>query len=245
MLLIIDLNLEPWFRLNRRLRACVTAVLVALAIAFSLRLVFVPAPLETSATTATGSYPEGTVLAGIEWNRTFGELRITVRNPTSLDYEKIDLLLRPDEPQIKIGQLTSIPGVSFIGATIGDTASGNDFAGKSVLQSQDEQLIDKGKDGSGMIVVPQLRVTTGGYRMRCPLLPSSSSVVLVMAVARTKGQTKDEVARGFVTTVFLPSGGRANDALEPASPTLVKVAGTYVAAFRTHSIDTTVRVEKR
>jgi hypothetical protein len=84
-----------------------------LFLAFNVFVLFAQAPLKIKALSNDAEYPPGTKIAGIEWRQKFSELRITIANLTNYDYQDIDLVMRPDEPVVAIGQDSHLLNVYF------------------------------------------------------------------------------------------------------------------------------------
>lgn len=133
-----------------------------------------PKPAPPPGVLATGSmadYPSGAVIGGITWNSKFSDLRVTIF-PHMQDLDDLDVLLQPDEPIAGIGQISSIPDVSFLINT--------------TLSVPALELLDR-STGKRQARLTTMLAFNRGYRIRCPRLPKGSSLQIVMAIARPTG----------------------------------------------------------
>lgn len=212
-LCIIDIFIDPLILKHSLLmRFTGLAILIVLAGFFSIKVVFVTTPLEVFPSVRPGVYPPGTVIADIKWIPEFTDLRVALSNPTGSDYEKIDIVLAPDQPIAKIGQVSTIPGVSFIGDA---TREQVDIGGVIVMRPDLTRT-----DADGRITnIPIVQFLAPRYRVRCKEIPKYSSVELTLAIC------------GFE---------RDKGAYTRRRPTKIRVNGTYTAAFRERTIDETI-----
>ena len=107
-LLALDLLVEP------RLTASVWRIVGALAIAgfafaFGRWSVWVSAPLEITAFWDDLDYSPGAEIDGVKWKDGMSRLTIHIKNPSSHDYERLDLNLKMSEAVIALRQETSVP----------------------------------------------------------------------------------------------------------------------------------------
>lgn len=105
-----------------RREAQVLGTVILLTLTFF--LVSHPKTLNWSAWSNNGDYLPGTVIGGIKWRPDFSELRMVIENPTSEDYTDLDITITPDIAIAEAGQVSSLPGVSFLNG-----AEGSDFYG--------------------------------------------------------------------------------------------------------------------
>jgi len=72
-------------------------------------------------------YPDGQMIGGIKWKKTYGEIRLTVHNTSSARYNNLDAIVRADIPIEQIGFITELsrckasyyfPGMSISGAVV-------------------------------------------------------------------------------------------------------------------------------
>jgi hypothetical protein len=113
-------------------------------------------------------YPSGTTLGGIRWSNRFTELRVSFNNESSTDYHDLDFTLVPDQPIAEIGQITNLPEVSFSAAA------------DPVLR----QELVQGATGRRIANPLILIASSGGYRVRCQLLPRKARLEILIAIAR-------------------------------------------------------------
>jgi len=143
-------------------------IILLLLVAFSLNVVFVPAPLNISAFATNAEPPKDAKIANIPWRSEYSELEVRIENFTARNYEDLDLVLQPNYPVAAIGQLSELDGVSF----------------------EDKYSVDSHltlRKPGGDVAVPLIRVATdAGYRVRCPRLSAGGTLKIVMAVVDMK-----------------------------------------------------------
>ena len=161
----LALVIDPWFETKLQgktfWRIGISALIVAFALIFSFSIVFTDYQLGTTISQTLGVYPTGTVINGIEWKPEYTELRIWITNNSNVDYEDLDILVRPSNPIVHAAQASSIPGVSLVDA---DNASIRMTQGKSAIPLD-------------------LLATDAGYRIGCPKLAPNTTIEIVMAIA--------------------------------------------------------------
>jgi len=113
-------------------------------------------------------YPPGTTLGGIKWSNRFTELRVIFNNEATTDYSDLDFTLVPDQPIAVIGQITNLPEVSFSPAV--DPVFRQEFI--------------EGATGRRIANPLVLIASSGGYRVRCQLLPRKARLEILIAIAR-------------------------------------------------------------
>src|SRR5437879_3903408 len=244
LLLIADVYFEP--NLPRAFKAVVGAIVIAAVFAFSLLVVFVPAPLALSSLSSDINYAEGSGPGGIAWRAVFIELVLTVNNPTGRGYDDVDLLVRPDYPVAAIAQLSNLSDVSF-----------EDYYGVT-----DRITIE---DLSTRVGHPMVFLATdAGYKVHCGHIPPHTSLQIVMAVVDTKKSepqdpNKPVILPGnvslddfFMEQTFDTKGDKATywfgspknlSAYAPgAKPKKIAVSGSYTAASRNRGVSQQVVV---
>ncbi len=128
-----------------------------------------PVPvMEPGVLVNNAEFPAGTVLGGIRWSNRFTELRIIFNNNSSADYRDLDFRLAPDEPIAAATQITNLPDVSFSAAA------------KLSIRQEFVQGATSKRIANPLVLI----ATSGGYRMRCKLLPRASQLEILLAVAR-------------------------------------------------------------
>jgi hypothetical protein len=130
-------------------------------------------------------YPPGTTLSGIKWSNRFTGLRVVFSNETPTDYHDLDFTLIPDQPIADIGQITNLSEVSFSSAV--DPVLRQEFV--------------EGATGRRIANPLVLIASSGGYRVRCQLLPRKARLEILIAIARVIDFPKPG------QKVAVPSGG--------------------------------------
>ena len=159
--------------------------------------------------------------------RDFSQLHVMIDNPTSMDYEDVDVLLRPDEAIAGIGQKSNLPNVSFIMNT--------------TLTTQVE-IVDF---SSGMRQGVQLTTLAfdGGYRVRCDKLPRDSQLNIVIAIGRPTGQKGIAIgltdgSHYWASTDIIDEAKILDDYFEPQRrPMSVRIDGKYNAVQRRRTVN--------
>src|SRR4029077_17201888 len=122
----------------------------------------------------------------ISWNSHFTDLRLAITNPTSDDYQRLDLSLIPDKWVHKAGILDGPP--EFALSTIEGNVIG--FAKEPIKTSTHHTFtgIRTGSsfemyDNVGNVYVP---LASTGYRLRCATVPSHSTIKIVFALVQLR-----------------------------------------------------------
>jgi len=164
-LLGLDFYFEPDF--SRRFKWVGEILLLSAIAFFSLKFVFVSAPINVLYVFSDQEYVIGATINGIAWRPTFSELDVIVNNPTDDNYDDINILVRPDYPVATIRQLSNLGDVSF-----------EDYFGvTNTLMIQ-----EIGKPAVPMVFL----ATNAGYKVHCGRIPPKSSLRLVMALVNFK-----------------------------------------------------------
>lgn len=122
-------------------------------------------PLIVRSEMTDGVYPNGTVLGGIMWTADLRDLRVTFANESKYDYKDLDLSIHLHYPSTlirQIGQVSDLPGVSFI------------YMGPEFSQTL--------KTHNTNIIVPQ-KSYGNNYRIRCVNLFHNKGLVIAIAVS--------------------------------------------------------------
>jgi hypothetical protein len=162
---------------------------------WSANVVFAAAPLLFPATANKGDkYPVGFDLAGIKWQKSYSDVRIDLRNPTSHDYKNVDLSIYTDLQIAQVGQITDIPNVSYFP--------------QSTLEAQ-VNLEGKDKRGhkTSIPVVPQKGMAQSNqiYRVLIDKLPKKSTVKLVLAVVRINPMVNGKMPQTLFSADSVPA----------------------------------------
>lgn len=75
-----------------------------------------PAQINFSSYAITGPYIAGTVIGGIPWQDIYTDVRLDILNTGDVDIERCDFAISTNAIIHEIGQATSFPGVTFLGA---------------------------------------------------------------------------------------------------------------------------------
>jgi hypothetical protein len=236
LLLVVDVWFEPELKRYTGWRVVIGLLLLVFATAFSLRVVFVNAPLDISAFSNSAEYPIGTTIAGISWRPEFSELLVSVRNPSEKNYDDVNLLIRPAFPIAAIAQQTSVPNVSF--------EDKNGFTMRLM------EVTNANVTGVPLILL----ATDAGYRMRCSHLAAGEIIKVEIALVDIKwnpappesysGRTTQEEKlkdRNYIvrakfddfSSYWLGHANGDDYAPRPTSSEWVKVEGQYTASERT------------
>lgn len=248
LLCCLECCYEPWFlRRSHWVWLAVMGTIIAGITTFSIMVPLARAPLDVLAHIRAGEYPPGTVMAGIEWVPEFTELRVALVNPTDMDYERVDLFLDPDESIAKIGQVSTVAGVSFIGdVTKEESDIGGVYALIPEIQVKDQ--------GGRVINIPIAQILAPRYRIKCQTITKKSSVQLILAITKLgKKQNvkiypfapaKYDGDTSLPPTIFVSRDDSSRVTYERIRPTKIRIQGTYTAASRERSIDETVMIMK-
>ena len=129
-----------------------------------------PAPPGIQATITDGEYSPGTNINGIIWRKGFSELRVTLYNQSTHDYDNLSVLIQPTEPIAAIAQRTNIPGVLFYDQFRLQTA-----------------VIDINHLAGTQTAIPvSIVATDAGYLMHCIRLPAETSIEIEIALAEIR-----------------------------------------------------------
>lgn len=114
LLILTEVWFEPLFK-KKWLRYLLTAGVALLALWFTVAVVLAQPNLFYQAWSIGGDYKEFEVIGGIMWRpKHFTDLRFEVTNKSDDDYDDVRIALYPDQQPVAIGQVTNLPGVSFI-----------------------------------------------------------------------------------------------------------------------------------
>lgn len=123
-------------------------------------------PIAITAWTTPAIQSAGTTIGGVPWAPCYTEVRLSIANKHKHDYRDIDIVLRPDQAVTAAGQVTNVEGVSI---SVHDEPS-------MIL----EEFSRSGVEPRVSIPIVTL-ASTGGFRLRCAVLPRKSSLEIVMA----------------------------------------------------------------
>jgi hypothetical protein len=174
-------------------------------------IVFRPSPLQITMYLAGSGYKSGE-MGGINWEPEFGDLRITIENPTDRDYSDLNLSLNPGgHPYqvIKMVETTTAPKVEFY------------------AEDPQAPIISLGTPSGNIPIIPSGDRPAPLYRIRCDKLPRHSKVEIVAAIARFNpplpGPTlPPKLLAPFVSPKEITLVGQFNDFYKP-----IKATKTY------------------
>jgi hypothetical protein len=212
-----------------------------------------PSPvMEPWVNASDAEYPSGTTLGGIKWSNRFTELRVVFTNETTTDYHDLDFTLIPDQPIAEIGQISNLSEVSFSAAA--DPVLRQEFV--------------EGATGRRIANPLVLIASSGGYRVRCQLLPRKARLEILIAIARVidfpkPGQKVAHPGAGVFDKTYAlkvdqsdgvshwyghgmaANGGRIEEVYKPdrVIPKTVKIAGHYTVGGAEQNVSKQIEVK--
>jgi hypothetical protein len=183
-----------------------------------------------SAMSVPGEYPNGTVIAGIQWRSEFTELDVQIGG-AQRTYNDLNLVIQPDFPIAKMAQTSNISGVSF----------------EDKLSVTAHEMLIEGATGNQRANPLVLVATDEGYRVRCEKLPAGAMLKIVMAIVDVKWNPSPPQERpdfgifdmNYLLRFKMSDGGTywyghpEGEIYTPRpSPQHIKVFGDYVASQR-------------
>jgi len=198
------LRIKRWSATSLTVLACVVCVWT----------IFRPAPVSFQLSASKSVYPEGSLIAGVKWYTNCVEAHLRISNPSSRDYDNVDLTFSANPPFVIMGM-------------------GNNSAISATLFSEDlppkPGLVLGTRDANGNLVEGQ-GVSSGWgyhYRIRIGSLPKKSTVDLVAVLAQFTPPPHDRILNRKL--------------LAPASlPSSVSLSGSFTASGRPVSVTTSV-----
>jgi hypothetical protein len=223
LVLIIDPWIEPSLKkVPIRWRGIPSLIFTIPLVLFSVFVVFLPSPLEVAARDNAGTYPDGEVIGGIEWNPKFSDVRVVFRNSTTHEYRNLDFTVSTGYLIIASAQTSNLPGV-----TVYNTAAGPD------------QVLGSAKDVRGNTVYLSYKNTTfasGGIRFTCDRLPRGMALEIILAVInlpKTATRFSYPVDPNLLVTLVRNREGSNLDQVGPkVIVDEVGIAGTYESLGR-------------
>jgi hypothetical protein len=193
---------------------------VFLSATFTVGFVWLDARLDISSTSALANYPEGTDVYGIKWKPHYSELKVGFYNPTSRDYDDLDVLIRPvGVMTIAIAQVGTFPPCSW---------------GRTVLTSATTRSTET--DGDRRM---ELSGSTVPFRVRCPKLPKDATLQVVIATRGIPKQmpvpAKGQPAEDFVRNLLYGKKTRTPE---------VKVDAAYKILYHPYTVSVTVKPQQ-
>jgi hypothetical protein len=175
-----------------------------------------PLPFQITSFLYTNVMPPNISIGGIVWNDNYIDLSVWITNASSLDYSGMDIDIRPDQGAVEhIGQVSSVPNVTFIDSTA-DTLSSQLDQG---LDGGYKQIEKDGKLFSGKRTSIKIKISPNdGYRLLCDKFPRNSAMEIVIAVDRK-----------LAGVPFF-------------RPEHVRLKGTFAAANQQHTLEVSVPI---
>lgn len=237
-LLALDALLEEWPHVW--VKYIFVGVVLTVTCLFSWGWVFIDTPLHVTGMVNSAEYPEGTVIAGIDWSPKYTELILNIHNGTKRNYEDLKILIKPNYPIAAIAQLSTYSGVSFV-----------DRFGMDMRMVEIE--------GDRQTAHPQVLIATdAGYIVRCDKLPGMASLKIVLAIVDVKNdphphfpsQPGESMVRPEDLLIMKLNNGstywfghKGIDHYTPRlKPNTVEISGEYIAAQRKRNISMELKV---
>jgi hypothetical protein len=154
-----------------------------LAAVIGIKVVFVSAPLRVEMLFFHDEQPNIRDLGGIDWRPPYSELRISIWNTSKVDYDDLNILIRPELPVAD----AAIVGNNYLGASI---ESEKPVIFVFNISGPAQPKIDK------QLV---LLASETGFRLRCArLLKEGGHIDIVMAILGDRDELLSKAASGFL-----------------------------------------------
>jgi len=238
-ILAIDLYYEPWFKKQSLpVRSVEILLMLSILMLCNVAVVFAPAPLEVTSYVRPTAHLHDNVIAGVSWDSHFTDLRVALENTTDNEYHDIDVIITPDNWSYKasMAHSTSRCELSRIDSEVIGVARIGTAGTLTVTAPRIGDMYDS--QGNTYSILG----TKGGYRLRCPVLPSHFAVEIVFALV--------SIPNDLATLPATPVGGRGrrmivseysgtNDVFDLLGPkpsaAKVVVSAKYVRGIRPYS----------
>jgi hypothetical protein len=240
--------LEIWFEPSlRKFRRLLSAVIVPAMFWFSIAVPFARAPLEVAAYVPPGGHADGASIGGISWDSHFTDLRIAMSNSTPIDYQNLDVLLKPDKWTHKAAVLSGAGcNLSEVGGTVLTMA-------KMPVKTSTQHRFTAMRVGDGFETYDSVgneyvvMASESGYRLRCAAFPAMSTIKVVFALVAPQPIILPHMTArpgGFVFETEAFSG--VTDWVEmlntKPSPGQITVSGKYISGIKPYSIEQAITV---
>jgi len=114
LMCFLEVCFEPWILKHPKwVRGIAMAIVIFVATIFSIKCVFISTPIEIVAIASDGNYKEGTIIDGSRWQAGLSELRVFVANNTDLDYDRVEVVVRPDRLVRGVVPVGQYPGCTI------------------------------------------------------------------------------------------------------------------------------------
>jgi hypothetical protein len=218
LLLYLEIIFEPGLLNTSLFIQCVLMAICLFFVGwFFVSVIAAPARLDLEADVTSAPHFNGDALGGIKWTDKQIDLRVWIRNPTTVNYEKVDIVVDTNAYIEGVGQLQAIPTCT-IGLSNGIEAHAT--------------LTDP--SGTKHLVSPPVGSTLGvGYRVVCDKFPARSAIQLILATCLSQ-------SCGF--GLKFVGELKPNLGVGHTRPTIVTVKGAYTSVFRVRNEDATIDV---
>jgi hypothetical protein len=228
VLLLIESLIQPWFKRHRAAQWVLILVVCASGV-FLYCVVHVKAALTLIQMYRWSAPPAGTELGEIVWRPQYGDFRVTLRNDTDHDFSNLDLTVKPDAPAVQIGQTSQVADVSFF-----TLQNQQVFEGGQGIQIALPEVGTLGPNVRPTDLPAHIQYGLNGFRIRAAILPSRTSLDLVIATTGPKGQTLSGSGESLSWTT--------DDNLEPKCPSSVTLTGSFVAVMQERDVSLSQKV---
>jgi hypothetical protein len=226
VILVFDPWIEPSLKPYPLWRSLFSLLFLGVVLTFTFGIVLYPAPLQVVSVSYEGLYRTGDSVYGITWDETMSDLRIDVTNPTSRDYDHLDVVVTLGFP-VEIRdqrQITDVPGVSFLPV------------------SHEGHMESIGKDGN-LTQEQNLTRSQHAYtqvRVLCDRLPKNATMGLILATSKINPAEAKTVRPQ--DSVLLTHEDSIYEHWVRARPATVSILGGYSVTNRPYKINQTLQV---
>lgn len=121
-------------------------------------------------------YPPDAQLAEIKWNPSYTDIRVAINNPTNRDYNNLEINITTDMKIAAISQITKLPNVLFMPVDIPVVDLSIKVTNQTTGKTKTYPL--------PLTAMPNIKVFSPQYSVRCAILPSRSHIDLILAAVR-------------------------------------------------------------
>lgn len=176
LIFLLDFEYDPSVRKRALMRIAGVVVIALSIIAFARYIVFPSVPLDVTTMWAGGFYDSGTNVGGIQWKPQYLDVRVMIVNRSNYDYKDLEVSIAPQESGVavaELGQITSVPNVSFIGHSF-----------------ETQLTITKVEGGFAQSFSTLDKPSILGKRVRCDNLPKHDALQIVVALVSVNSDGK-------------------------------------------------------
>ena len=224
-----------------------SAVIVSAMFWFSIAVPFAGAPLEVAAYVPPGGHANAASIDGISWDSHFTDLRIAMSNSTPIDYQDLDVLLKPDKWTHKAAVLSGAGcNLSEVGGTVLTMA-------KIPIKTSTQTRFTAMRVGDGFETSDNVgneyvvMASESGYRLRCAAFPSMSTIKVVFALVAPQPSILPHMTGrpggfGFEAEAFSGVTDWVEMLNTKPSPGKITVSGKYTSGIKPYSIEQAITV---